>query len=68
MSGPERVLAWMLGNVVGHYDAKENIYPRKEQPENKIDGAIALIMALGRQMVVEEAPNIDEAIYNPTIV
>jgi phage terminase large subunit-like protein len=45
------VLSWMIGNVVGHYDAKENVYPRKERPENKIDGAIALIMALGRHMV-----------------
>ena len=58
----------MLGNVVGHYDAKENVYPRKERPENKIDGAIALIMALGRHMVAEEAWNIDEAIHNPVIV
>ena len=41
------VLNWMIGNVVGHYDAKENVYPRKEMPQNKIDGAIALIMALG---------------------
>jgi phage terminase large subunit-like protein len=45
------VLSWMIGNVVGHYDAKENVYPRKDRPENKIDGAIALIMALGRQVV-----------------
>jgi terminase large subunit-like protein len=22
------VLAWMIGNVVGHYDAKENVYAR----------------------------------------
>ena len=41
------VLNWMIGNVVGHYDAKENVYPRKEMPQNKIDGAIAVIMALG---------------------
>ena len=41
------VMNWMIGNVVGHYDAKENVYPRKEMPQNKIDGAIALIMALG---------------------
>lgn len=41
------VLNWMIGNVVGHYDAKENVYPRKEMPQNKIDGAIALIMSLG---------------------
>lgn len=41
------VLNWMIGNVVGHYDAKENVYPRKEMDKNKIDGAVALIMALG---------------------
>ncbi|WP_210387219.1 terminase large subunit [Brucella intermedia] len=41
------VMNWMIGNVVGHYDAKENVYPRKEMPQNKIDGAVALIMSLG---------------------
>ena len=41
------VLNWMIGNVVGHYDAKENVYPRKEMDANKIDGAVAIIMALG---------------------
>lgn len=42
------VLAWAISNVVGHYDAKDNVYPRKERPENKIDPAIALLMALAR--------------------
>jgi phage terminase large subunit-like protein len=41
------VLAWALSNVVGHFDAKSNVYPKKERPENKIDPAIALIMTLG---------------------
>lgn len=41
------VLNWMIGNVVGHFDAKDNVYPRKELPANKIDGAVALIMGLG---------------------
>lgn len=45
--GPRDPLSWMIGNVVGHYDAKENVFPRKERPENKIDGAIAVIMSLG---------------------
>ena len=62
------VLAWMLGNVVGHYDAKENVYPRKERPENKIDGAIALIMALGRHMVVKNEPTLDDFINNIVMV
>ena len=42
------VLAWMASNVVAHLDVKDNIYPRKERAENKIDGIVALIMALSR--------------------
>jgi phage terminase large subunit-like protein len=42
------VLTWMVSNVVCMRDAKDNIYPRKERDENKIDGVVALIMALGR--------------------
>lgn len=49
------VMTWMISNVVCHRDAKDNIYPRKERPENKIDGAVALIMALARAMVAPEA-------------
>jgi phage terminase large subunit-like protein len=62
------VLAWMLGNVVGHYDAKENVYPRKERAENKIDGAIALIMALGRHLVADDGLDLDDFLNNPVIV
>jgi phage terminase large subunit-like protein len=53
------VLEWMISNVVCHYDHKDNIYPNKDKPENKIDGAIALIMALARSLVpvaANEAP------------
>lgn len=42
------VLTWMMSNVVAKIDAKDNIYPRKEFPENKIDGVVALIMGLAR--------------------
>lgn len=45
------VLTWMVSNVVCHRDAKDNIYPRKERPENKIDGVVALLMALSRLML-----------------
>jgi len=43
-------LAWQASNVVAHVDVKENIFPRKELPQNKIDGIIAGIMALNRAM------------------
>lgn len=42
------VSAWCLSNVVAKTDAKDNVYPRKSRDENKIDGAIAKIMNLGR--------------------
>jgi len=48
------VLRWCLSNVVGHYDSKDNVFPKKELPENKIDAAIAAILALGHQMVGED--------------
>ena len=47
------VMEWMLGNVVCHIDAKENIYPRKEKNEDKIDGAVALIMALNQAIQLD---------------
>ena len=48
------VFTWMLGNVTGKLDKKDNVYPNKEKPENKIDGPVALIMALGRAMQGED--------------
>jgi len=55
------VLTWMVSNVVAHLDAKDNIYPRKERPENKIDGVVALIMALNRaQINAGDGPSVYE--------
>lgn len=47
-------MTWMVSNVVCHRDQKDNIYPRKERPENKIDGPVAVIMGLGRAMAGAE--------------
>lgn len=58
------VLTWMVSNVVCHMDAKENIYPRKERPENKIDGVVAAITALGRAMV-SDTGSFDDFLRNP---
>jgi phage terminase large subunit-like protein len=44
------VLTWAIGNVVGHFDARSNVYPRRARPEAKIDPAIAAIMAIARCM------------------
>jgi phage terminase large subunit-like protein len=45
------VMRWMVSNVVCHRDAKENIYPRKQKPENKIDGVVSTLEALNRAML-----------------
>ena len=55
------VQTWMISNVVAKADAKDNVYPRKERDENKIDGVISLIMALGRaQQAVESTIDFDD--------
>ena len=57
LQGPARfqhdaspVMAWMVSNVVCHRDAKDNVYPRKEREENKIDGPVAVMMGLARTL------------------
>ena len=44
------VLGWCPGNVVGRPDRRGNLYPAKQRPEQKIDAAVALMMAVGRAM------------------
>jgi len=48
------MLTWMMSNVVAKLDAKDNIYPRKEKPEQKIDGAVASIMGIARAISSEQ--------------
>lgn len=54
------VMTWMMGNVTAKADAKDNVYPRKEKDENKIDGPVALLMAMARAMVpkAESPPSV----------
>lgn len=51
------VLHWNAANVVAHTDAKENIFPRKEKPEDKIDGIVALIMAFNQAIFLDVENN-----------
>jgi phage terminase large subunit-like protein len=44
------VLAWMISNTIAHNDGNDNIRPTKERPENKIDGVVALLMAVERYL------------------
>lgn len=50
------VATWMMSNVVCHVDKKDNIYPNKESPDNKIDGIVAAIMAMSRYIAHKREP------------
>ena len=54
------VLMWMFGNVVATLDKKDNIFPNKERFENKIDGVVALIMAMNRAIVNKDTRSVYE--------
>jgi phage terminase large subunit-like protein len=47
------VLRWMAGNIMVETDAAGNRKPSKDKSSEKIDGMVALIMALGIAMVAE---------------
>lgn len=55
------VLNWMAGNVAASTDAAENIKPDKEESKDRIDGIVALIMALGLAITIpEKKPSVYE--------
>lgn len=45
------VMNWAMSNVTAKVDRKDNVFPNKERPENKIDPFVALCMAMGRAML-----------------
>ena len=59
------VLEWCMGNVVGKPDRRGNLYPAKQRPEQKIDAAVALMMAVGRAMAEGGEPDITDFLRNP---
>ena len=51
--GGHPVLRWMASNVAVETDAAGNLKPSKKKSTERIDGIVAMIMALGRSMVAE---------------
>jgi phage terminase large subunit-like protein len=49
--GGNPVLSWMISNVAIKMDPAGNKKPDKEKSTERIDGAVALIMAVGRAML-----------------
>lgn len=52
--GGNPVLSWMMSNVVIKTDAAENKKPDKEKSTERIDGAVAMIMATDRAVLKNE--------------
>jgi phage terminase large subunit-like protein len=59
------VLEWCVGNVVGKPDRRGNRYPAKQRPEQKIDAAVALMMAVGRAMADDGQGDIMDFLRDP---
>ena len=53
---------WMLSNVEVKEDRNENVFPRKARASNKIDAAVALIVAMNRAMAPGEEESTTELI------
>ena len=53
--GKHPILRWMADNMVVRTDANGNIAPDKGRAMDKIDGMVALIMALSRRHQTQEA-------------
>lgn len=59
--GGNPVLAWMMGNCTIERDGLGNIRPSKKRSAEKIDGVIALVLALG-MMILGDEPE-QESVY-----
>lgn len=52
------VLNWAMSNVVVDQDPAGNVKPAKNKSTEKIDPAVALMMAVGRAMLTEQEPEL----------
>jgi phage terminase large subunit-like protein len=57
--GGNPVARWMAANVAVRQDPAGNLKPDKKKSSEKIDGIVALIMAIGRAMVRPSTPDND---------
>jgi len=55
------VTRWMVGNVTAAQDPAGNLKPDKARSAEKVDGVVALLMALGRAIVHQE--DSDRSVY-----
>lgn len=58
--GDDPVLKWMASNIVAKMDEAGNIKPDKRKSQEKIDGIVAVLMALGLHIADKDAANVYE--------
>ena len=58
--GKHPVLDWNMSNTIIEQDAAGNIKPNKSKSTEKIDGCVALVMALARATMAEP---VQESVY-----
>ena len=63
------IMTWCIANVIGkNLPGNDDVVrPIKQGDDNKIDGAVALIMAIGRAMAGNENPDLSDFFNNAVI-
>jgi phage terminase large subunit-like protein len=61
--GGNPVTRWMAANVAVAQDPAGNLKPAKDKSTERIDGIVALIMAIGRAMVVQGEPQPEYSMF-----
>jgi phage terminase large subunit-like protein len=57
--GGNPVTRWMAGNVAVAQDPAGNLKPAKDKSTERIDGIVAVIMAIGRALVAQEDQHVE---------
>ena len=63
LHGGNEVARWMCGNLAVEQDAAGNLKPSKKKSTERIDGMVALVMAIGRAQVAEPSSGLTVEVW-----
>ena len=66
--GGDPVLGWCASNLITRTDANMNLAPDKKKSADKIDDAVALLMAIGIMILNEETVDLNDFLNDPIIL
>jgi phage terminase large subunit-like protein len=61
--GDNLVTRWMAANVAIAQDPTGNLKPAKDKSTEPIDGIVAITMAIGRAMLVQEDRHVEYSLF-----